>query len=196
MRADRQAASLRALRPPRAYARDQVSPAPLVGRRLPSVSLEGDARGLQLAELALVHGLVVYVYPGSERSPGGEDVPRMDAIMHRAFRAAARTLLNSGFHVLGISSQAQKAQRRAVICHRLEHQMLSDPSLLLARELGLPTFSTGQGCWYERLVLVVTGGSIAWALFPVRAPVRAPAQALAWIRTHESEEITGCSDAS
>jgi hypothetical protein len=106
---------------------------------------DGQATGV-LGGLAETRDLVVYAYAGCGRSPAGEDVPRMDAIMHRAFRASAGVLLGLGFGVVGISSQPRKAQRRAVVCGRLEHEMLSDPWLLLARELALPTFAT-RGWW-------------------------------------------------
>ena len=52
---------------------------------------------------------------------------------------------------------------------------------------GPPTSAIGEGCWYQRLVLVVMRASIAWVLFPVRTPVRASAQAVAWIPSHGTQ---------
>jgi len=166
----------------------------VVGRPLPRVALQSADGCVGLGELADAHDLVIYLYPGSEQSPIGEDVPRIDGILHRAFRAKARALLALGFPVLGISSQQVKAQRRVVANNRLEHQMLSDPHLLLAKDLALQTFATGHGCWYKRITLVVQDGRIAWVQFPVREPSRAPAQAIAWICTHDTNMISGRMD--
>ena len=197
MQADPKRTSDDAQRPPAAVVKAQaMALRELVGRPLPRVALESPGGCVGLGELADVHDLVVYVYPGSEQSAAGEDVRRIDGILHRAFRANAKALHAWGFHVLGISSQEAKAQLRVMINSRLEHQMLSDPHLLLARGLGLPTFATDHGCWYERTFLVVQGGRIAWVQFPVREPSRAPAQAIAWIRTHDTNHTSGWPDAS
>ena len=134
--------------------------------------------------------------PAASNPRPGRTCDGIDGILHRAFRANAKTLHALGFQVLGISSQEAKAQLRVMINNRLEHQMLSDPHLLLARGLGLPTFATNHGCWYERTFLVALRGRIAWVQFPVREPGRAPAQAIAWIRTHDTTHTSGWPDAS
>ena len=197
MQADPKRTSDDAQRPPAAVVKARaMSLREVVGRPLPRVALESAGGCVGLGELADVHDLVVYVYPGSEQSAAGEDVRRIDGILHRAFRANAKALHAWGFHVLGISSQEAKAQLRVMINSRLEHQMLSDPHLLLARGLGLPTFETNRGCWYERTLLVVRGGRIAWVQFPVCELRRAPAQAIAWIRTHDTNLTSAWPDAS
>jgi hypothetical protein len=196
MQADPHRTSLDPQRRPAAVIKAQAtSLRELVGRPLPRVALESAGGSVGLGELADAHDLVVYVDPGSEQSPAGEDVRRVDGILHRAFRVNAKTLHALGFHVLGISSQQTKAQRR-VVNNRLEYQMLSDPHLLLARELGVPTFATSRGCWYQRTFIVVQGGRIAWVQFPVREPSRAPAQAIAWIHTHDTNHTSAWPDAS
>jgi peroxiredoxin len=57
--------------------------------------------------------------------------------------------------------------------------MLADPDLQLAAALGLPTF-TADG----RLTLLVGGGRIEHAFYPVFPPDRHAREVLAWLRAH------------
>jgi len=143
--------------------------------------LDSFRSSVDLGELASVLALVLYLYPGSDGACGGEDTSRMDGVQHRAFRAHERELRALEFHAIGISSQSKRAQQRSAFANRVEHRLLSDPELLLARELGSPTFTVNGAQCYERLTLVVTEGSIRKVFFPVRVPARNSAQAMAWI---------------
>lgn len=168
----------------------------LVGRRIPPVALDSFRCSFDLCEFACVFAFVLYLYPGvGVSSPDGEDTPRLDNVQHRAFRAHQRELEALEFQAIGVSSQSTHAQQRAVQANRLEHRLLSDPRLLLARELGLPTRTVDGARWYQRLTLIVTGGRIEKAFFPVRDPARSPARAIAWIRVHGSQPGAGA-DAS
>jgi peroxiredoxin len=156
----------------------------LLGQTIPPVVLqECCCSPLSLGEFARWFSLVLYFYAGHPGSLGGEDALRMDGIQHRAFRDSGRELSGLGFQAIGVSSQSARAQRQAVLANGVGHRLLSDPELLLARELGLPTFKAGGAWWYQRLVLVVTGGRVAQA-FSVCDPARSPAQAIAWILIH------------
>jgi len=138
---------------------------------------------LNLGEFASLFSLVLYFYAGSPGSLDGEDAPCMDGIQHRAFRDSGRELSALGFQAIGVSSQSGRAQRQAVLANRVGHRLLSDPELLLAQQLGLPTFKADGAWWYQRLVLLITGGRVAQA-FSVCDPARSPAQAIAWILIH------------
>lgn len=163
----------------------------LLGRRIPPVVLqECCCSPLNLGEFASLFSLVLYVYAGSRGSVDGEDEPGMDGIQHRAFRDVGRELSALGFQAIGVSSQSGRAQRQAVLANRLGHRLLSDPELLLARDLGLPTFHADGAWWYQRLVLVITGGRVAYA-FSVCDPARSPAQAITWILIHSDAPRAG-----
>ena len=134
------------------------------GRRIPPVVLqECCCSPLNLGEFASLFSLVLYVYAGIPGSLDGEDALRMDGIEHRAFRDRGWELSALGFQAIGVSSQSRRAQRQAILANRVGHRLLSDPELLLARELGLPTFQTDEAWWYQRLMLVITGGRVAHA---------------------------------
>jgi peroxiredoxin len=153
----------------------------LVGRRIPSVVLqECCGSPLDLGEFARSFSLVLYFYPGS---PDGEDALGVDGIQHRVFSGCERELSTLGFQAIGVSSQSTRAQREAVLADRVGHRLLSDPGLLLARELGLATFKADGAWWYQRLVLVVTGGRVAHA-FSMCDPGRSAGQTIAWILIH------------
>lgn len=161
----------------------------LVGRAFPAMvlaSFRSSWSSVDLGRLASESALVLYLYPGGDGACGGEDTSRMDGVQHRAFRAHQRELRALRFQAIGISSQSTRSQNRSAFADRVDHKLLSDPELLLARELGLPTFTVNGARWYERLTLVVAEGSIRKVFFPVGSPARNPDQAIAWIRLQGS----------
>jgi len=115
--------------------------------------------------------VVLYLYPGAGGSPvDGEQSLALDAVEHLAFRDHQAEFIDAGYSVKGISSQPMDAQRKSVFFCRLDHELLSDPELLLARALGLPTFTTDdEERWYERLTLIARGGVIERVFYPVAA---------------------------
>jgi len=154
----------------------------LVGLVIPPVVLNG-YRGspLDLGEFAETFPLVVYMYPGGFWSPeDGEDAPLLDAIQHRAFRDHQPDLEARNYRAIGISSQSERAQRDAAVANGVAHRLLRDPEFHLARELRLPTFTTADGCWYRRLMLVTRGARIEKAFFPVSDAGRSAAHVIAW----------------
>jgi peroxiredoxin len=154
-----------------------------VGLAIPSVVLSSrDEFPVHLCDFASGYRLVIYVYPGTSSSPrDGQDMALMDAVQHRAFRDRQPELEARGYRTIGISSQSENAQRRAVAEYRLTHRLLSDPRLTLARELKLPTFPLGGARWYRRLILLASEGSVEKAFFPVSNPARSAEQVIAWI---------------
>jgi len=138
---------------------------------------------------------VIYIYPGGRSSPeDGKDTPRLDGVQHRAFRARKGELAGLGATVIGISSQPRSAQLDSLVAGRVPHLLVSDPELLLARELELPTFTADGARWYRRLTLVATGGHIEKAFFPVSV-ARSAAQVITWMRLHDAGPGVGA-DAS
>ncbi len=83
----------------------------LTGVPIPAVLLASfQEHLLDLRQLAQQRPLVIYLYPGSNRSPAdGEQTPLMDHAQHRAFfdHRAARATRN--YQAVGISSQSVKA---------------------------------------------------------------------------------------
>jgi peroxiredoxin len=60
--------------------------------------------------------------------------------------------------------------------------VLSDSGLLLAGQLGLPTFEAGDRPRYKRLTLVINGGQIEHVFYPVFPPDKHAAEVLAWLQ--------------
>ncbi len=158
----------------------------LAGVPVTSVVLESfQEEPRDLRQLAQRRPLVIYIYPGSERSPAdGEQTPLMDDAQHRAFGEHRAALASRGYQVVGVSSQPVKAQRRSVLAGQLAQRLFSDPELQLARELELPTFELEGARWYERLTLIVKDGRIEKAFFPVASAGRSAAQVIAWMQVH------------
>jgi peroxiredoxin len=158
----------------------------LAGARLPSVELSGGwETALNIGEFAHGYPVVIYLYPGCSGDPGDrEDTAQADAIQHRAFRDHQPGFEAREYRVLGISSQTKQAQRQTALANRISHMLLCDPELKLAAELRLPTFRRDDGSWYERLTLVIRGGHVVKAFFPVSSAARSAAQVVAWLTVH------------
>jgi peroxiredoxin len=153
----------------------------LLGRAIPSVLLVGsDGDPVNLEDFA-ARSAAIYLYPGSGSSPdGGTDSPMLDAAQHRAYRVHEPDMLALNFAVVGISSQPAEAQRECAEVSRVRHTLLSDPNLLLADALELPTFEEEGSVWYRRLTIIVRHGRIGKVFYPMASPARNPAQVVAW----------------
>jgi peroxiredoxin len=157
----------------------------LVGLEVPPVVLgDYEKEELELRAFTVALPVVLYLYPGSPSSPVGASVELMDSAQHGAFRDHRQDLEALGYRAIGVSSQSVSAQRLSTLRNRVPHRLLSDPKLELARALNLPTFTVAGREWYERLTLLVRGGRIEKAFFPVVSPVRNAAQVVAWMTLH------------
>lgn len=157
----------------------------LVGSTIPALLLVG-TRGEDAALDRLAsRSLVLYLYPGASSSPdGGDDSLLTDATQHRAFRERLSELANRRFVVLGLSSETPEAQLVSAVAQRLSHVLLSDPRLLLADAMGLPTVTVAGARLYRRLTIVVHRGQIGHVFFPVANVQRSADQVLTWAKVN------------
>ncbi|GAB7142684.1 alkyl hydroperoxide reductase [Mycobacterium riyadhense] len=182
---------------------DLVSPPPpapvddgaadhLPGRVVPRLALASTA-GEMIAIGALGIGrTVIYAYPkigrpGAASPEGWASIPGARGCTPEScgFRDHYRELLNAGAtRVFGLSSQGSDYQQEAVERLQLPFEMLSDPTLKLATELGLPTFEAGGSTLYKRLTLIVRGGLIEHAFYPVFPPDEHAQQVLGWLKAN------------
>ena len=152
-----------------------------------------DRRFLDLREIAAA-GLVLYVYPGSERSPtdGGTSLAADDA-QHRTYSVLRRRFaeaMPAGAIVAlsSISPTLQFHQAPELAWDQdedapFQHYLVSDETLQLAEELRLPTFQHEGETYYERLALVAREGRIQRVFHPV-VPGQDARQALTWLQLH------------
>ncbi len=161
----------------------------LPGMRMPQLSLPGTG-GEMVALDALGPGrTVLYVYPltgrpGTDLPQGWDSIPGARGCTPEAcgFRDHHDELLAAGAAaVFGLSSQHTDYQREVVQRLRLPFQMLADPALRLAGELGLPTFTAGGLTLYKRLTLLICGNVIEHAFYPVFPPHDHARQVLSWL---------------
>jgi peroxiredoxin len=148
----------------------------LEGRELPDVALESTAgRPVRLREPAGT--LVLYVYPatgvpGRPLPEGWDEIPgaRGCTPENCSFRDHARELGELGATVHGLSAQDLGEQREFAERERMPYPLLNDTELVLARELGLPTFEAGGRTLYKRLTLVARDGRIERVFYPIFPP--------------------------
>jgi len=170
---------------------DDGAAAHLPGADLPAVGLPAtDGSTVQLDRLD--RRSIVFAYPRTGRPdrelPGGEAnwnaipgargcTPQACAIRDEHARFA-----ELGVRVFGLSTQDSGYQCEAAERLRLPYPLLSDAGLELTRALGLPTFEVEGMVLLKRLTLVLSGGRVEGAIYPVFPPDRSAEQALAWLR--------------
>jgi peroxiredoxin len=153
----------------------------VVGQALPALTLLSTYG--EYVELAELDRAVLYFYPGYVCSPeGGYDSPALDEAQHRAFAHHWPDFMALKSLALGVSSQSHNEQSVTASALGIGHPLLCDADRVLARDLGLPTFTVDYTGWYCRLTLVVDDGVIARAFYPVTSATRSAAQAVRWMR--------------
>ena len=83
--------------------------------------------------------------------------------------------------MLGLSAQSPEDQDEFAERVHLQFPVLSDPELKLAEALALPTFDVASMTLYKRVTILIRGGEIAKAFYPVFPPDRNAAEVLAWL---------------
>ncbi len=169
----------------------------LPGRALPDVRLPSTLGG-DIGLAGVGEGLlVVYVYPRTGRP--GEPLPDgWDAIpgargctpQSCAFRDHAAELARHGAGILGVSAQSAEDQLEFARREHIPYPLLSDPGLVLAQALSLPTFEVAGMRLYKRLTLIADRGTIAKVFYPVFPPQRNAADVLAWLAQHSGQRRT------
>jgi len=165
----------------------------LPGMAFPLVELTGsDGQKVRLDHPRSSTRTVLYAYPRTGRP--GEDplVADWDLIPGArgctpescAFRDHHADLRAAGADVFGLSRQDSDYQREAVQRLQLPFALLSDSDLQLTRALRLPTFDAAGETLLKRLTLVLSGGTIEHAFYPIFPPDRHAAEVLAWLHTH------------
>jgi peroxiredoxin len=144
----------------------------LPGTPLPPVALLATSGGtVNLARLGQPRA-VLYVYPMTG-TPGVPLIEGWDQIP--GARGCTPETIGFRDHY---SELAEAADRLAV-----PFPLLSDSDLVLADQLGLPTFTASDGVVrYKRLTLVVSNGVIEHVFYPVFPPDQHAADVVAWLR--------------
>ncbi len=163
----------------------------LPGTALPELELPSTAGGVaDLSELARGR-LVAYVYPrtgtpGEPLPDGWDDIPGARGCTPQScsYRDSLAEFERLGATVVGISAQSAEEQRDFAAREHIPFPLLSDPGLLLAERLRLPTFEAGAMRLYRRLTLVADAGTIVKAFYPVFPPDRDAGEVLAWLAAH------------
>jgi len=125
---------------------------------------------------------IIYFYAGtrSARQP----VTLEDAAFQASYAQHHDDLLAVDASVIGVSTEPSPLQRQRKIDGGIPHELLSDPGLRIAEELGLPTEDHNGVTIYKRMVLVASNGIIDWVLYPIDNPARSASQIVAWMRHH------------
>jgi peroxiredoxin len=159
----------------------------LTGEPVPALSLPSTDGAVDLA--AAARGtLVLYVYPrtgrpGEPLPEGWDDIPGARGCTPQscAFRDRFSELVSLGADVLGLSAQPLADQVEFARRVELPYPILSDPELLLAGALSLPTFEVAGMRLYRRLTMVARQARIVKVFYPVFPPDRNAADVVAWL---------------
>jgi peroxiredoxin len=159
----------------------------LTGEPVPALSLPSTDGAVDLP--AAAQGtLVLYVYPrtgrpGEPLPPGWDDIPGARGCTPQscAFRDHFGELASLGADVLGLSAQRLAEQVEFARRVGLPYPILSDPELLLAGALSLPTFEVAGMHLDRRLTLIAREGRIVKVFYPVFPPDRNAADVVAWL---------------
>ncbi|MDR6868388.1 DNA-binding transcriptional MerR regulator/peroxiredoxin [Microbacterium resistens] len=164
----------------------------LLGRRLPAIQVEStDGERIDLGDLGAGRTLV-YVFPmtgapeqdmpdGWDAIPGARGCSPHNCDMRDHYVE----LVQAGVQrVYGLSSQPAAYQRALVEALRLPYPLLTDETLSLAADPGLPVLRAADLTVYRRLALIVLDGVIEHVFFPIFPPDRHAQVVLDWLRAN------------
>jgi len=161
----------------------------LVGAEVPSLTLPSSTVSVNLAAFAAGRA-VLYVYPRTGKPdrlvPEDWDaVPGARGCTPQScgFRDHVGELGSLGARVAGLSAQPLADQEEVAARLHLSYPVIADQELLLARELGLPTFTFEGVELYKRVTLILARGLIEHVFYPVFPPDRNAAMVVAWLKT-------------
>jgi peroxiredoxin len=169
--------------------RDDGGARHLAGAKLPDVALPAtDGSAVNLSTLK--GRTILYIYPrtgvpGVDLPPGWNDIPGARGCTPQScgFRDHFEELKRLGVaQVFGLSTQDTAYQQEAASRLHLPFPILSDRKLLLTTALFLPTFVTSGMTLLKRMALVIDGGVITKAFYPVFPPDKNAAEVIAWLQ--------------
>lgn len=162
----------------------------LAGMRLPDISLESTGGSTARLLEACAGRCVLYLYPrtgtpGVALPDGWDLIPGARGCTPQScgFRDHAQELRDLGASMVGISSQSPEEQREFSERVRLPFPLLSDPMLLLAEQLRMPTFEVAGMTLYRRVTLIAEGALVTKVFYPVFPPDRNAEEVVAWLST-------------
>lgn len=162
----------------------------LPGRRFGAVELRTTSGNTsRLDQLGGEGPAVVYVFPmigrpGQVLPDGWDSIPGARGCTAEAcaFRDHLSDLRAAGAStVCGLSCQAVDDLEEAVARLHLPFPVLSDPTMRLAEDPGLPTFEVGSRRLYRRATLIVVQGHIEHVFYPVFPVDQHPAEVVGWL---------------
>jgi peroxiredoxin len=162
----------------------------LAGRTMPDIELQATS-GASVNLSRLGQTVVVYAYPmtgvpGVPLPEGWNDIPGARGCTPEslAFRSAHQEIIDLGAEVFGLSTQDTAYQQEMTERLGLTFPVLSDAAFRLTHALELPTMRVDGKTLLKRLTLIIRGGRIAQAFYPVFPPDQAPEAVLAWLRAN------------
>ena len=127
-------------------------------------------------------GAVIYLFPGEMSGPDGKRSADADSAQARDFEDHHLQLIQMGWRLAGVSAQEPGEQLKHIFTNAIDHTVLADPQLHLARKLGLPTYAGVPRRRYSRLALIAEQGCITHALCLSEAPERSARLVVAWLK--------------
>ena len=159
----------------------------LTGAELPELVLPSSQGAVEVR-----HFDVLYVYPragrpGRAQLPGWDEIPGARGCTPQScgFRDLNAELAALGMRVAGVSAQSLDDQIEFAERNAMPFPVISDESLELARDPGLPTFEVEGLTLYKRLALVADRGRIVKVFYPVFPPDRSARDVLEWLESRE-----------
>lgn len=155
----------------------------LLGKPVPPVRLDaGRGRTVDLAGRRR-GWLIVWCFPGIEQHGWSPDEFAARSLEEHRLEYAALEAT-----VVGVSSQDRRALDRLAARAGATFAFFSDLRIELAHRMRLPTIEREGRVLYQRLVLIVRGGRVAWLIYPAR-PLHCAGQTVRWLSAwHHKKE--------
>lgn len=145
-----------------------------VGDPVPPVRLAALEGKLDLAAYAS-GWLLVWCFPGDDDEPF-----RVDEVMGRSLDEHRLELAALGCALVGVSSQREDALARLASRAKTTFPLLSDPQLVLAQLMGLPTVPCGEEQLYRHFVFIAHRHRVARVIHRVR-PLASAGEMVGWL---------------